>query len=60
LFRARRANVLNCLPGPDTTWKPNNYPGSDIFSWTEKNDGVPVELIIMGRLRFSSLASATS
>jgi hypothetical protein len=59
LFRARRANVVNWEPGPDTSWKPN-YPGSDIFSWSEKNKGVAVDLVIMGQLRFYSLATATS
>ena len=59
MFRARRSNVVNCLPGPDTTWKPN-YPGSDIFSWTEKNKGVAVDLLVMGQLRFSGLATAST
>jgi hypothetical protein len=59
LFRARRSNVVNCVPGPETAWKPN-YPGSDIFSWTDKNKGVAVDIVIVGQLRFFSLATATS
>ena len=60
MFRARRANIVNWEPGPDTVWKPNSYPGSDVFSWSEKNKGVAVELIVMGQVRFYSLATATS
>ena len=52
-------NVVNWEPGPDTSWKPN-YPGSDIFSWSEKIKGVAVDLVIMGQLRFYRLATATS
>lgn len=59
MFRARRANILNWEPGPETDWKPN-YPGSNIFSWSEKNKGVAIDLVLIGRLRFYSLATATS
>lgn len=59
MFQARKSNIVNFETDPDTTWKPN-FPGSDVFSWTEKHKGVAVDLVFIGQLRNFTLASARS